>query len=72
MEPEKFLRWFDYTGLQRHLKCIGIFHRLKTRDGKSTYLKDIPRVLAYVEAVLDRQPELFQVRKLIQQASILR
>ena len=28
-------RWFDWAGLQRHLKCVGIFHRLKIRDGKT-------------------------------------
>ena len=67
-----FLQWFDYTGLQRHLKCIGIFHRLKIRDGKSSYLNDIPRVLKYVEFVLNRHPKLSGVRELVQQASILR
>src|SRR3990167_8853449 len=29
---ETFLRWFDWTGLQRHLKCLGIFSRLSYRD----------------------------------------
>ena len=40
--PQQFLRWFDWIGLQRHLKCIGIFARLKERDGKSNYLQNIP------------------------------
>ena len=31
-------KWFDWAGLQRHLKCVGIFHRLKIRDGKPEYL----------------------------------
>ena len=39
---EAFLRWFDLMGLQRHLKVAGIFSRLKHRDGKTGYLKDIP------------------------------
>lgn len=43
-----FLRWFDLMGIQRHLKAIGIFSRLKLRDGKVCYLKDIPRTLDYV------------------------
>ena len=38
----QFLRWFDLAGLQRHLKCVGIFHRLKIRDHKPEYLKDVP------------------------------
>ena len=47
----KFRRWFNLMGIQRHLKAIGIFSRLKIRDGKSAYLKDIPRTLAYVSQV---------------------
>src|SRR6202162_2449961 len=46
-EPE-FIRWFDLVGLQRHIKVLGIFARLYYRDGKSQYLKDLPRVLRYV------------------------
>ncbi|BBL71899.1 aminoglycoside phosphotransferase family protein [Methylogaea oryzae] len=48
VEDEQFLRWFDLMGMQRHLKAIGIFSRLKLRDGKSGYLQDIPRTLNYV------------------------
>lgn len=55
---EQFTRWFDLTGMQRHLKAIGIFARLHHRDGKSGYLKDIPRTLVYVDAVSARYPEL--------------
>jgi aminoglycoside/choline kinase family phosphotransferase len=44
----QFQRWFDLMGMQRHLKAIGIFSRLHLRDGKSNYLKDIPRTLTYV------------------------
>jgi len=58
LPDQEFLRWFDWVGLQRHLKCIGIFHRLKLRDGKDSYLADVPRVLKYVETVLARWPEL--------------
>ncbi len=56
--PEQFKRWFDLMGLQRHLKAIGIFSRLHLRDGKSSYLKDIPRTLAYVISVCADYPEL--------------
>ena len=44
----EFIRWFDLTGLQRHIKVLGIFARLFYRDGKPQYLKDLPRVLDYV------------------------
>jgi aminoglycoside/choline kinase family phosphotransferase len=53
----EFLRWFDLMGLQRHLKVAGIFSRLKHRDGKTGYLKDIPRTMDYVWDVLERYPE---------------
>jgi aminoglycoside/choline kinase family phosphotransferase len=53
-DEQVFLRWFDLMGLQRHLKVLGIFARLHLRDGKSAYLDDLPRVLAYVQAVLVR------------------
>ena len=43
-----FRRQADLTGMQRHLKAAGIFTRLYHRDGKSGYLKDIPRTLGYV------------------------
>lgn len=55
---ERFLRWFDLMGLQRHLKAIGIFSRLHLRDGKSGYLADIPRTMAYVVDVCQDYPEL--------------
>jgi N-acetylmuramate 1-kinase len=55
-EPE-FMRWFDLMGLQRHIKVLGIFARLYYRDGKSGYLKDLPRVLAYVRDAARRYPE---------------
>ena len=55
---EQIRTWFDLTGLQRHLKCLGIFARLWLRDGKSGYLKDIPRTFDYVLEVCQRYPQL--------------
>lgn len=49
-----FYRQFDWMGLQRHLKVLGIFARLNHRDGKSQYLQDLPLVLAYVRHVAAR------------------
>jgi aminoglycoside/choline kinase family phosphotransferase len=54
----RFRRWFDLQGMQRHLKAIGIFARLKLRDGKPGYLKDIPRTFAYVVEAGRGYPEL--------------
>lgn len=55
---EQFLRWFDLTGLQRHLKAIGIFARLDLLYKKPSYLNDIPRTLQYVTQVCKRYPDL--------------
>ncbi len=54
----RWRRWFDWIGLQRHLKVLGIFARLHYRDGKPAYLKDLPLVLHYVLSVADRYGEL--------------
>ena len=62
---ETFLRWFDLMGLQRHLKVAGIFSRLKYRDGKTGYLKDIPRTMDYVFDVVERYPEFKPLQKLL-------
>jgi aminoglycoside/choline kinase family phosphotransferase len=53
-----FRRWFDLMGLQRHLKCSGIFSRLHLRDGKPGYLGDIPRVVRYMVEVCREYKEL--------------
>ena len=55
---QQFMQWLDLTGMQRHLKAAGIFTRLYHRDGKSGYLKDIPRTLGYVRDVAARYPQL--------------
>jgi aminoglycoside/choline kinase family phosphotransferase len=54
----QLIRWFDWMGMQRHLKAVGIFARLNQRDAKPNYLKDIPRTLSYVLDVAGRYPEL--------------
>ena len=54
---ETFKRWFDWMGLQRHIKCVGIFSRLYLRDGKASYLQDIPRTFAYLKKVCAQYPE---------------
>jgi aminoglycoside/choline kinase family phosphotransferase len=58
VDRERFLRWFDLIGLQRHIKVLGIFCRLCYRDGKPGYLDDLPRVHDYVVDVAGRYPEL--------------
>ncbi len=48
VDDAAFMKWFDFTGLQRHIKILGIFARLALRDGKPGYLNDIPLTLKYV------------------------
>ena len=54
----RWRRWFDWIGLQRHLKVLGIFARLNYRDGKFAYLNDLPLVLDYTLTVCARYGEL--------------
>ncbi len=44
----QFNQWFDIVGLQRHLKVLGIFSRLKLRDNKAHYLQHLPRIMQYI------------------------
>lgn len=55
-EPQ-FLQWFDWMGLQRHIKVLGIFARLSLRDGKAGYLKDLPLVIHYTLSVAKQYEE---------------
>jgi len=59
-----FRYWFEITGLQRHIKAIGIFSRLNYRDNKNSYLKDIPRTYTYIEKVLTKYEELSGLNKI--------
>ncbi len=65
VDSATFRTWFDWMGLQRHLKAIGIFARLYHRDGKPGYLHDIPRTLDYVLAVTGSYPELASLHGLL-------
>ena len=64
-DRERFRRWFDLTGVQRHLKIAGIFARLWHRDGKPRYLDDLPLTLAYLAEVTPRHPETGAVARLL-------
>ncbi|OKY26103.1 aminoglycoside phosphotransferase family protein [Thalassotalea sp. PP2-459] len=58
-------RWFDLMGIQRHVKAAGIFARLKHRDGKPSYVKDIPLTLHYIVDVCQHYPELASLKQLV-------
>ncbi|MBA3508204.1 MAG: phosphotransferase [Betaproteobacteria bacterium] len=53
-----FWRDFEWMGVQRQLKVLGIFARLAYRDGKHGYLQDLPRVMRYLRAACNRYREL--------------
>ncbi len=61
-----FYRDFEWMGLQRHLKVLGIFARLFHRDGKDGYLKDIPLVLEYAIATANRYVELKPLARILE------
>jgi N-acetylmuramate 1-kinase len=54
----QFKKDADMMAIQRHIKILGIFVRLFERDGKSGYLKDLPRVMWYLLEESKPYPEL--------------
>lgn len=50
----EFWQAYEWMGLQRHLKVLGIFCRLKYRDGKEHYSTDLPRFIGYARKVAGR------------------
>ncbi len=60
-----FWRDFEWMGVQRQLKVLGIFARLHHRDGKDGYLKEMPRVMRYLRGACARYRELGPLLRLI-------
>ncbi|MFU8832271.1 MAG: aminoglycoside phosphotransferase family protein, partial [Wenzhouxiangella sp.] len=58
-------RTCDLMGVHRHLKVIGIFARIRYRDGKPKYLEDAPRFFRYLDMALTRNPELAELSALL-------
>jgi len=56
----------EWIGLQRHLKVLGIFCRLKHRDGKPAYSEDLPRFFAYAHKVATRYSPLRPLARLLE------
>jgi len=54
----EFYRDYEWMGVQRHIKVLGIFARLYHRDGKDGYLKDLPLVMSYLHAACARYIDL--------------
>ncbi len=60
-----FYRDFEWMGMQRHIKVLGIFARLYHRDGKDGYLKDMPLVMAYLRKACGRYNGLGDFMRLL-------
>lgn len=60
-----FYRDFEWMGVQRHLKVLGIFARLYHRDGKDGYLKDMPLVMHYLRRACERYSGLHPLLRLL-------
>ncbi len=65
-----FWRDFEWMGVQRHLKVLGIFARIRYRDGKPHYLEDAPRFIGYVRAVAQRYRELAPLARLFDELEL--
>ena len=66
IDPLQFQRWFDLCGMQRHLKAIGIFCRLKHRDQRPQFLADVPRVWNYIVRAGGKYDELLPFTELLE------
>ena len=62
-----FYKWYEWMGVQRHLKVAGIFARLYHRDGKDKYRPEIPRFLNYLRRTSRRYEELAPLYALLLQ-----
>ncbi|MEE4296521.1 MAG: phosphotransferase [Wenzhouxiangella sp.] len=64
--PEHWQKTCDLMGVQRHLKVIGIFARIRYRDGKPAYLEDTPRFFRYLQQAIARNTELKLLGELLE------
>ncbi len=62
----EFMRWFDWMGVQRHLKVLLTFSRKYRRDHNPNYLQYIPRTLDYIIKISARYPELIKLQSFLQ------
>ncbi|MEP7208675.1 MAG: phosphotransferase [Casimicrobiaceae bacterium] len=67
VDPDFGAVWrdFEWMGVQRQLKVLGIFARLYHRDGKPQYLDDMPRVMAHLRGACSRYRALGPLLRLL-------
>jgi hypothetical protein len=67
-----FYRDFEWMGVQRQLKVLGIFARLCFRDGKRQYLDDQPLVMKYLRGAVQRYNDLAPLARLLDELEDVR
>lgn len=70
VDDATFLKWFDFMGLQRHIKVLGIFARLYLRDAKDSYLKDLPLTLKYTIETAEQYAETKALAELLKKVTL--
>ena len=65
-----FMRWFNLMGVQRHLKAVGIFARLKLRDNKDQFLQEIPRTINYLKVAGTSEMSMVGLNALVNELSL--
>lgn len=66
--PEQFTEFLGQSrlmGVQRHLKVLGIFARIRYRDGKPHYLDDAPRFIQYLRDAAASDTRLAALTRLL-------
>ena len=62
---QTFISQSRLMGVQRHLKVLGIFARIRYRDGKPRYLEDAPRFIGYLRDACEREAQLAPLQRLL-------
>lgn len=65
VDDETFMRWFDFSSLQRNIKLLGVFARLEVRDERKGYIEHTPLLLQYILNVAEKYPELSFLENLL-------
>jgi len=68
---DTFFREFEWMGVQRHLKVLGIFARIHYRDGKPKYLADTPRFVRYIRQTASRHAALMPLLRLFDDLGLI-
>lgn len=68
VSQETFIQWFDWMGLQRHLKALLTFARKFLRDHHAGYVQYMPRTMRYLEKISRKYPDFQAFHELFQKS----